>query len=69
MTSTNCPITAELISDYAAGRLDPEDVRVIEEAIGCDEAVATAVATARKINCRMTISLARPVEEGAAITR
>jgi anti-sigma factor RsiW len=69
MNNTNCPITAELISDYAAGRLDPEDVRVIEEAIGRDEAIATAVAAARKVNCRMTISLARPVEEGAAITR
>ena len=63
MASANCKITAELISDYAAGRLDPEDVRVIEEAIGRDEAIATAVAAARKVNWRMTISLARPVEE------
>jgi anti-sigma factor RsiW len=62
MTSTNCPITAELISDYAAGRLDPEDVRVIEEAISRDEAIAAAVAAARKVNSRMTKSLARPVE-------
>jgi anti-sigma factor RsiW len=69
MTSTNCPITAELISDYAAGRLDPEDVRVIEEAIGRDEAIAAAVAAARKVNSRMTKSLARPVEARTAITR
>jgi anti-sigma factor RsiW len=47
MNNTNCPITAELISDYAAGRLDPEDVRVIEEVIGRDEPIATAVAAAR----------------------
>ena len=69
MTNTNCPITTELISDYAAGRLDPEDVRVIEEAITRDEAAATAVAAARKVNSRMTISLARPVMAETAIAR
>jgi anti-sigma factor RsiW len=69
MTGANCPITAALISDYAAGRLDPEDARVIEEAIGRDEAIADAVAAARKVNSRMTASLARPVETETAITR
>lgn len=62
MISANCPVTTELISDYAAGRLDPEDVRVIEEAIDGDEAIAAAVAAARKVNSRMTKSLARPLE-------
>ena len=57
MASANYPITTELISDYAGGRLDAEDVRVIEEAIDHDEAIATA----RKVDSRMTISLARRV--------
>jgi len=61
MASANYPITTELISDYAGGRLDAEDVRVIEEAIDHDEAIATAVAAARKVDSRMTISLARRV--------
>jgi anti-sigma factor RsiW len=69
MSNANCPITTELISDYVAGRLDPEDVRAIEEATGRDEAIATAVAIARKVNSRMTLSLARPAEAGTAITR
>jgi hypothetical protein len=38
-----------------------QDVRVIEEAIDHDEAIATAVAAARKVDSRMTISLARRV--------
>jgi anti-sigma factor RsiW len=61
MASANYPITTELISDYVGGRLDAEDVRVIEEAIDHDEAIATAVADARKVDSRMTISLARRV--------
>jgi len=54
MASANSRITAELISDYAAGRLDAEDVQVVEEAINHDEDVAAAVAAAR----RMTRALA-----------
>jgi len=69
MASANCPITTELISDYAAGRLEAEDVRVIEEAIGRDEAIATAIAAARKVNSRMIISLARHVEAEIVIPR
>ena len=69
MASANCPITTELISDYAGGRLNAQDVRVIEEAIEHDEAIATAVAAARKVNSRMTITLARRVEAEIAITR
>ena len=68
MASANYPITTELISDYAGGRLDAKDVRVIEEAIGRDKAIATAIAAARKVNSRMTISLARRVEAEFAIT-
>jgi anti-sigma-K factor RskA len=69
MASANCPINTELISDYAAGRLDVEDVRVIEDAIDRDRAVAAAVAAARRVNSRMIISLARRVEAEIAITR
>jgi anti-sigma-K factor RskA len=68
MARANYPITTELISDYAAGRLDVEDVRVIEEAIDHDEAIATAVAVARQVNSRTTISLARRVEAEIAVT-
>ena len=67
MASANCPITTELISDYAAGRLEAEDVRIIEEAIDHDEAIATAVTAARRVNSRMIISLARRVEAEIAI--
>jgi hypothetical protein len=55
--------------DQAAGRLVAADVRVIEEAIDHDEAIATAVADARQVNARMSISLARGVEAEIAITR
>ena len=58
MASANCKITAELISDYAAGRLDVEDVQVMEEAINHDEDVAAAVAAARRVDARMTTALA-----------
>ena len=58
MASANCKITAELISDYAAGRLDVEEVQVMEEAINRDEEVAAAVAAARRVDARMTTALA-----------
>jgi hypothetical protein len=45
MASANCKITAELISDYATGRLDVEEV-------------AAAVAAARRVDARMTTALA-----------
>ena len=61
MSNANSYTTTELISDYAAGRLDTEDARVIEETIKHDEAIATAVAAARKVDSRMTSSLARRV--------
>ena len=44
-------------------------MRVIEEAIGRDEAIATAIAAARKVNSRMIISLARHVEAEIVIPR
>ena len=68
MARANYPITTELISDYAAGRLDVEDVRVIEEAIDHNEAIAAAVAAARQVNSRMTVSLAMRVEAEIAVT-
>ena len=58
MSITNSNITAELISDYAGGRLDAEDTQVIQEAINHDEVIATAVADARRVNARMHLWLA-----------
>ncbi len=58
MSNANSKITIGIISDYAAGRLDAEDARVIEEAIDHDAAIATAVAAERQVNSRMTLSLA-----------
>jgi len=58
MASANCRITAELISDYAAGRLDVEDVQVMEEASNRDEDVAAAVVAARRLDARMTTAFA-----------
>ena len=43
MPITTSNITTELISDFAAGRLDVEDAQVIQEAINHDEVIATAV--------------------------
>jgi anti-sigma-K factor RskA len=57
MSNVNLDITPEFISDYAGGRLDAEDIRVIEEAIDHDSNIATAVADARRINSRMNIWL------------
>jgi hypothetical protein len=58
MSITNSNITAELISDYAGGRLDAEDTQVIQEAINHDEVIAAAVADARRVNARMHLWLA-----------
>jgi anti-sigma-K factor RskA len=58
MASANCKITAELVSDYAAGRLDVEEVQIVEEAVNRDEDVAAAVAAARRVDARMTTALA-----------
>ena len=58
MSNANSHITTELISDYAAGRLDAEDARVVEETIKHDEAIATAVAAAHQVNLRMNTWLA-----------
>jgi anti-sigma factor RsiW len=58
MADANCRITAEFISDYAAGRLDVEDMQVLKEAIIHDKAIAAAVATACRLDARMTRALA-----------
>jgi anti-sigma-K factor RskA len=57
MSNANLDITSEFISDYAGGRLDAEDVQIIEEAIDHDDNIATAVADARRINSHMNIWL------------
>lgn len=58
MASANCKITAEFVSDYAAGRLDVEEVQIVEEAVNRDEDVAAAVAAARRVDARITTALA-----------
>lgn len=46
-------ITPDLISDYAAGRLDVRDADMIESAMSRNDDVAAAVTAARKLNSRM----------------
>jgi len=46
-------ITPELISDYAAGRLDARDAAMIEGIMDQHESVAAAVSAARQLNVRM----------------
>ncbi len=58
MSITISNIRTELISDFAAGRLDAEDAQVIQEAIDHDEVIATAVSDARRIDPRMKLWLA-----------
>jgi anti-sigma-K factor RskA len=67
MPHANSNITTAQISDYAGGRLDAEDARVIETAAGHDEAVATAVVAARQVNARMIIWFAASKPEAAAL--
>ncbi|MGO9547647.1 MAG: hypothetical protein ACLPPF_23000 [Rhodomicrobium sp.] len=55
MSITSSNITIELISDFAAGRLDAEDAQVIQEAINHDEAVAAAAADACRVNSQMNL--------------
>ncbi len=59
MSISNSNITTELISDFAAGRLDAEDTQIIQEAIDHDEVIATAVLDARR-GLRMKVWLAIP---------
>ena len=61
MSITNSNITTELISDFAADRLDAEDAQVIQEAIGHDKVIATAVLDARRVASRMKVWLTIPV--------
>jgi hypothetical protein len=60
MSISNANISTELISDFAAGRLDAEDAQIVLEAIEHDEAVATAVLDARRVASRMNVWLATP---------
>ncbi|MGO9485610.1 MAG: hypothetical protein ACLPX9_13635 [Rhodomicrobium sp.] len=60
MSISNSNITTELISDFAAGRLDAEDTQIIQEAIDHDEVIATAVLDARRADSRMKVWLAIP---------
>lgn len=61
MSIANLNITTELISDFAAGRLDEEDAQAVQEAIDHDEVIATAVLDARRVASRMNVWLTIPV--------
>ena len=65
MSIANSNITTELISDFAAGRLDAEDAQVIQEAINHDEVIATAVADACRVNSRMNLWLTSTLDAPA----
>jgi hypothetical protein len=60
MSISNANISTELISDFAAGRLDAEDAQAVQEAIEHDEAVAITVLDARMLASRMNVWLAIP---------
>ena len=60
MSISNSNITTELISDFAAGRLDAEDAQIIQEVIDHDEVIATAVLDARRVASRMNVWLTIP---------
>ena len=60
MSIANSGITTEIISDFAAGRLDAEDAQAVQEAIDHDEVIATAVLDARQVASRMNVWLAIP---------
>ncbi len=67
MPITTSNITTELISDFAAGRLDVEDAQVIQEAINHDEVIATAVADARRVNSQMNLWFATSTRGAPAL--
>lgn len=46
-------ITPDLISDYVAGRLDPQEAAMIETYMSQHKSVAAAVSRARQVNSRM----------------
>jgi anti-sigma factor RsiW len=46
-------ISPDLISDYVAGRLDPEDAELVEAAVVQDREVAAAVRAANRLASRM----------------
>ena len=57
---SNSNITTELIADFAAGRLNTEDTRAVQEAIDHDQDIATAVLDARSVVSRVNVWLALP---------
>jgi len=61
VTNANRKITADLISDHAAGRLDADDVQVMEDAINRHENGAAAVAAARRVDARMNSTSKRGI--------
>lgn len=67
MSISNSNITTELISDFAAGRLDAEDAQIIQEIIDHDEVIATAVLDARRVASRMNVWLTIPALAAPAL--
>ncbi len=67
MSISNSNITTELISDFAAGRLDAEDAQIIQEVIDHDEVIATAVLDARRVASRMNVWLTIPALAAPAL--
>ena len=57
---SNSNITTELIADFAAGRLNTEDTRAVQETIDHDRAIATAVLDAHRVVSRVNVWLANP---------
>jgi hypothetical protein len=64
MSITSANITTEVISDFAAGRLDEVDAQAVQEAIDHDEVIATAVLDARLVALRMNVWLPTRTEFG-----
>lgn len=53
MSPVSPQITPDLISDYAAGRLDGREADLIESAMSRNGEIAAAVTAARKLNSRI----------------
>jgi hypothetical protein len=57
MSITSANITTEVISDFAAGRLDEVDAQAVQQAVDHDEVIAKSVLDARLVALRMNVWL------------
>ena len=53
MSASPVRITQDLISDYAAGRLDAYEAARVEKVVASHKSVAAAVKAARQLNSRI----------------